>query len=127
MWLQVLNLAFALAKTQATEIIGIDISKGMLDIGKKVTKSRWDVKIKMEIGDSEKIAYPANYFDAVAVAFGGRNFENLDKGLSEILRVLRPGGDLIILKLRFPKIPNASALQVIYPFCDAHFRLVFQR
>jgi len=83
------DLAFALAKTQATEIIGIDISRGMLDIGKKkVTKSRWDVKIKMEIGDSEKIAYPANYFDAVTVAFGVRNFENLDKGLSVIHRVL---------------------------------------
>ncbi len=98
------DLAFALAKTQATEIIGIDISKGMLDIGrKKVTKSRWDVKIKMEIGDSEKIAYPANYFDAVTVAFGVRNFENLDKGLSEILRVLRPGGDLIILETAVPQ------------------------
>ena len=98
------DLAFALAKTQATEIIGIDISRGMLDIGKKkVTKSRWDVKIKMEIGDSEKIAYPANYFDAVTVAFGVRNFENLDKGLSEIHRVLRPGGDLIILETAVPQ------------------------
>ena len=98
------DLAFALAKTQATEIIGIDISKGMLDSGrKKVTKSRWDVKIKMEIGDSEKIAYPANYFDAVTVAFGVRNFENLDKGLSEIFRVLRPGGDLIILETAVPQ------------------------
>ena len=57
----------------------------------------------MEIGDSEKIAYPANYFDAVTVAFGVRNFENLDKGLSEILRVLRPGGDLIILETAVPQ------------------------
>ena len=52
----------------------------------------------MEIGDSENIDYPADYFDAVTVAFGVRNFENLDKGLLEILRVLRPGGDLIILE-----------------------------
>ena len=83
------DLAVALAKTKATEIVGIDISKGMLDVGKKkIKKSQWHKKIKMEIGDSEKISYPANYFDAVTVAFGVRNFENLDKGLLEIQRVL---------------------------------------
>ena len=108
------DLAVALAQTQATEIVGIDISKGMLDIGKKkVAKSRWDGKIKMEIGDSEKIAYPANYFDAVTVAFGVRNFENLDKGLSEILRVLRPGGDLIILETA---VPQKFPLHQLYRF-----------
>ena len=57
----------------------------------------------MEIGDSENIGYPANYFDAVTVAFGVRNFENLDKGLLEILRVLRPGGDLVILETAVPR------------------------
>ena len=60
------DLAVALIKTQASEIIGIDISKGMLDIGKeKVKKNQCDKKIKMEIGDSENIDYPENYFDAV--------------------------------------------------------------
>ncbi len=54
----------------------------------------------MEIGDSENITYNDNYFDAVTVAFGVRNFENLDQGLSEILRVLRPGGDLVIFRNR---------------------------
>ncbi len=98
------DLAVALAQTHAAEIVGIDISKGMLDIGKKkVKKSQWDKKIIMEIGDSENICYPANYFDAVTVAFGVRNFENLDKGLLEILRVLRPGGDLIILETAVPQ------------------------
>ena len=98
------DLAVALAQTHAAEIVGIDISKGMLDIGKKkVKKSQWDKKIIMEIGDSENIGYPANYFDAVTVAFGVRNFENLDKGLLEILRVLRPGGDLIILETAVPQ------------------------
>ena len=57
----------------------------------------------MELGDSENIDYPSNYFDAVTVAFGVRNFENLDKGLSEILRVLGPGGNLVILETAVPK------------------------
>ena len=98
------DLAVALIKTQASEIIGIDISKGMLDIGKeKVKKNQCDKKIKMEIGDSENIDYPENYFDAVTVAFGVRNFDNLDKGLGEILRVLRPGGNLVILETSVPQ------------------------
>jgi demethylmenaquinone methyltransferase/2-methoxy-6-polyprenyl-1,4-benzoquinol methylase len=98
------DLAVALIKTQATEIIGIDISAGMLDLGKqKVKKNHWEKTIKMEIGDSENIDYADNYFDAVTVAFGVRNFENLDKGLSEILRVLRPGGDLVVLETAVPQ------------------------
>ncbi|MEK9603838.1 MAG: bifunctional demethylmenaquinone methyltransferase/2-methoxy-6-polyprenyl-1,4-benzoquinol methylase UbiE [Flavobacteriaceae bacterium] len=98
------DLAVALLSTQAIEIVGIDISKGMLDLGKeKVKKNKWDKKIKMKIGDSENIDYPKDYFDAVTVAFGVRNFENLDKGLSEILRVLRPGGDLIVLETAVPQ------------------------
>ena len=69
-------------------------------------KQKRNKKIKLEIGDSEEIRYPSNYFDAVTVAFGVRNFENLDKGLSEIRRVLSPGGDLIILETAVPqKIP----------------------
>ncbi len=98
------DLAVALIKTQASEIIGIDISKGMLVIGnEKVKKTQWDKKIKMKIGDSEDIDYPENYFDAVTVAFGVRNFESLDKGLAEIFRVLRPGGDLVILETSVPQ------------------------
>ena len=108
------DLAVALAQTQASEIVGIDISEGMLDIGKqKVKKGQWDKRIKMQIGDSENIDYPANYFDAVTVAFGVRNFENLNKGLSEILRVLRPGGDLIILETA---VPQKFPLRQFYRF-----------
>ena len=106
------DLAIALLQTKATEIIGIDISEGMLDIGKqKVRNNQWDQKIKMQIGDSENIDYPDDYFDAATVAFGLRNFENLDKGLSEILRVLRPGGDLIILETA---VPNNYLLRQFY-------------
>ncbi len=98
------DLALALLKTKAEEIVGIDISKGMLDLGKEKVKNQQQHKtIKMEIGDSENIIYDDNYFDAVTVAFGVRNFENLDQGLSEILRVLKPGGDLVILETAVPK------------------------
>jgi demethylmenaquinone methyltransferase/2-methoxy-6-polyprenyl-1,4-benzoquinol methylase len=108
------DLAVALLKTQATEIIGIDISVGMLDLGKKkVNKNHWGNTIKMEIGDSENINYADNYFDAVTVAFGVRNFENLDKGLSEILRVLRPGGNLVVLETA---IPQNYLIQKFYRF-----------
>lgn len=98
------DLAIALGETQATEIIGIDISDRMLEIGKrKVKKSKWHKKIKMEIGDGEKINYPTNYFDAVTVSFGVRNFENLDKSLLEIFRILRPKGELVILETAIPQ------------------------
>ena len=102
------DLAIALGETQATEIIGIDISDRMLEIGKrKVQKSKWRKKIKMEIGDGEKINYPTNYFDAVTVSFGVRNFENLDKALSEIFRILQPKGELVILETAIPQgFPN---------------------
>ena len=98
------DLAIELTKTNAEEIVGLDISPGMLEIGKqKVTSKGMDKVIKMVIGDSEKLDYNDAYFDAVTVAFGVRNFENLDKGLQEINRVLRPGGNLVILETAVPK------------------------
>ncbi len=98
------DLAIELTKTNAEEIVGLDISPGMLEIGKqKVTSKGMDKVIKMVIGDSEKLDYNDAYFDAITVAFGVRNFENLDKGLQEINRVLRPGGNLVILETAVPK------------------------
>jgi demethylmenaquinone methyltransferase/2-methoxy-6-polyprenyl-1,4-benzoquinol methylase len=97
------DLAIELTKTNAEEIVGLDISPGMLEIGKqKVTSKGMDKVIKMVIGDSEKLDYNDAYFDAVTVAFGVRNFENLDKGLQEINRVLQPGGNLVILETAVP-------------------------
>jgi demethylmenaquinone methyltransferase/2-methoxy-6-polyprenyl-1,4-benzoquinol methylase len=85
------------------KIIGIDISEGMLEFGrKKITKLLLNNKIELLKGDSEAINSPDNAFDAVTVAFGVRNFENLEKGLSEILRVLRPGGKLVVLEFSKP-------------------------
>jgi demethylmenaquinone methyltransferase/2-methoxy-6-polyprenyl-1,4-benzoquinol methylase len=86
------------------KIIGIDISDQMLEIGKKkVEKEQLAGKIQLQLGDSETINFAENTFDAVMVAFGVRNFENLDKGLAEMLRVLKPGGRLLILEFSRPR------------------------
>ena len=97
------DLAILFAETTATEIIGLDISQGMLDMGKKkISDKNLDSKIQMVLGDGEKIPYLDNYFDVITVAYGVRNFENLEKGLSEILRVLKPNGTFIILETAVP-------------------------
>lgn len=97
------DLAILFATTSATEIIGLDISQGMLDIGKqKIEAQKLDSKIQMVLGDGENIPYPDNYFDVITVAYGVRNFENLEKGLSEILRTLKSGGQFIILETSVP-------------------------
>lgn len=97
------NLAILMTSTSATEIIGLDISAGMLEVGKKkIAEKKLDNKIQMVLGDSENIPYPDNYFDAITVAFGVRNFENLEKGLTEILRVLKPNGVFVILETSVP-------------------------
>lgn len=97
------DLAISLTKTNAKEIIGLDISEGMLEVGKqKIANKQLDDTIKMIIGDSENLPFDDNTFDAITVAFGVRNFENLDKGLSEILRVLKPNGTFVILETSVP-------------------------
>ena len=86
------------------KIDGIDISVGMLDLGrKKIEKEQLTHKITLHTGDSETIKFADNTFDAVMVAFGVRNFENLEKGLMEMKRVLKPGGRLIVLEFSKPK------------------------
>lgn len=86
------------------QIIGVDISEGMLDIGrKKILKRRLENDIVLQIADSETLPFEDNKFDAIMVAFGVRNFENLEKGLSEIWRVLRLGGKVAILECTEPK------------------------
>jgi demethylmenaquinone methyltransferase/2-methoxy-6-polyprenyl-1,4-benzoquinol methylase len=87
-----------------TQIVGLDISSGMLEHGRvKMKKKGVDHIITMQQGDSEDIPFENNYFDGLTVGFGVRNFENLEKGLGEMLRVVRPGGKLIILEFSKPK------------------------
>jgi len=97
------DLAINLAETDADKIVGLDISSGMLDIGKqKIKNKNLDSKIDMILGDSENMPFEDNTFDAVTVAFGVRNFETLENGLKEILRVLKPGGTFVILETSMP-------------------------
>ena len=91
------------------QVTGIDISAQMLEIGKKkIEKERLVDKIRLQQGDSETINFAENTFDAGMVAFGVRNFENLEKGLMEIQRVLKPGGQLVILEFSRPDKPVRS-------------------
>lgn len=97
------DLAILMAQTRAEKIIGLDISQGMLEVGeRKIQAKNLSKTIEMVLGDSEKIPFQDNTFDAITVAFGVRNFENLETGLSEILRVLKPNGIFVILETSVP-------------------------
>ncbi|TRX21094.1 bifunctional demethylmenaquinone methyltransferase/2-methoxy-6-polyprenyl-1,4-benzoquinol methylase UbiE [Flavobacterium franklandianum] len=98
------DLAILMAQTKAEKIIGLDISAGMLEVGKqKILDKNLSQRIEMVLGDSENMAFDDHYFDAITVAFGVRNFENLEKGLAEILRVLKPNGIFVILETSIPE------------------------
>ncbi len=97
------------------KITGIDISEGMLDVGrKKIEKLHLQDKIELLNGDSEAIFYEDGSFDAVTIAFGVRNFQDLEKGLSEIYRVLKPGGKLVVLECSKPSLPVIRSLYNFY-------------
>tara|TARA_R110001606_G_scaffold28147_1_gene89462 strand:- start:487 stop:1221 length:735 start_codon:yes stop_codon:yes gene_type:complete len=97
------DLAINMTKTGAKEIIGLDISPGMLEVGKrKISEKNLGDTIKMIVGDSENLPFEDNSFDAITVAFGVRNFENLEKGLQEIYRVLKPEGSFVVLETSIP-------------------------
>ena len=108
------DLAIELAKLKPQEIVGADIAVDMLKIGEEKVKAKnLDNIIKMEPGDSENLRFDDNYFDAVTVAFGVRNYENLLKGLKEMNRVMCPGGLVAILE--FSK-PHGFPFRNIYNF-----------
>lgn len=97
------DLAISFAKFDVPKIVGFDLSEGMLSIArKKVATQKIADKIEFLQGDSEEMPFENNSFDAITVAFGVRNFENLEKGLSEILRVLKPGGLFVVLETSVP-------------------------
>lgn len=86
------------------KIIGVDISQGMLDVAnEKIAKRKLQDKFEVQLGDSEGLIFENDTFDAVTVAFGVRNFENLQKGLDDIYRVLKPGGKAVVLEFSNPK------------------------
>jgi demethylmenaquinone methyltransferase/2-methoxy-6-polyprenyl-1,4-benzoquinol methylase len=97
------DLAIAAARLHPDRIVGIDIAEEMLKLGRtKVVRLRLQEMITLQTADAEHLPFPDRSFDAVTVAFGVRNFENLSAGLSEMHRVLRPGGRAVILEFSRP-------------------------
>jgi len=96
------DFAIEALRLKPDKIIGIDISVGMLDMGRKKMIARGHSQIEMLEGDSENLPFEGNKFDAIIVGFGVRNFEHLEKGLAEMYRVLRPGGKVVILEFSKP-------------------------
>jgi demethylmenaquinone methyltransferase/2-methoxy-6-polyprenyl-1,4-benzoquinol methylase len=97
------DLAIMMQQTSAKKIVGLDISEGMLEVGrKKIAHKNLSNQIEMILGDSENIPFEDAFFDAATVSFGVRNFETLEKGLKEILRVLKPNGVFVILETSVP-------------------------
>lgn len=110
------DMAIMAAKIlQPEKIIGIDISEKMLEVGrKKVEKESLQTRIELYSGDGETINFTENTFDGVMVAFGVRNFEHLERGLQEILRVMKPGAQLVVLEFSKPRVPGIKSLYNLY-------------
>lgn len=110
------DMAIMAARNLAVETIaGIDISEGMLEIGRqKIAKAGLGTKIALHCGDGETINFPSATFDGVMVAFGVRNFEHLQKGLREIFRVMKPGAQLVVLEFSKPRLPGLKSLYNLY-------------
>lgn len=110
------DLAIALTKSNPqAQIIGMDISEKMLEIGKaKVIQRKMESQIELHLGDAATLPFESNTFDAVTVAFGVRNFENLEHGLSEIHRVLKPNGQAVILEFSMPERFPIKQLYALY-------------
>ena len=109
------DLALMMSTLQPQKIIGLDISEGMLAEGKKKMKKRGlDHLIELQLGDSEGLLFEDNKFDAVIVSFGVRNFENLEKGLSDMYRVLKPGGKVVILEFSKPTVTPMKQAYAFY-------------
>ena len=96
------DMAIEALRLNPDKVVGIDISEGMMSFGREKLKKAGITNIVLEKGDSENINYPNNEFDAVMVAFGVRNFENLEKGLTEMNRVMRKQGKVALLEFSKP-------------------------
>ncbi|GAB2968158.1 bifunctional demethylmenaquinone methyltransferase/2-methoxy-6-polyprenyl-1,4-benzoquinol methylase UbiE [Hymenobacter coalescens] len=108
---------------EEVNVTGVDISEGMLDVGRRKVRERGlGHRVELQLGDSENLPFEDNSFDAVTASFGVRNFENLRQGLTEMHRVLRPGGKVVILE--FSK-PRAFPFKQAYNFYFRHILPVF--
>ena len=109
------DLALALAKgIPGSRVVGVDISAGMLEVGRSKVRARdLEGRVRLDLGDGEQLPYEESSFGAVTVAFGVRNFENLEQGLRDMRRVLAPGGTLAVLEF---SQPTAWPLRSLYLF-----------
>ncbi len=115
------DLAIAVQKGTGAQVVGMDLSQLMLNVGiDKIKKINLNGQISMEKGDAENLIYESNKFDAVSVAFGVRNFENLEKGLSELKRVVKENKSVYILE--FSKVEGFSG-----PFYMFYFKNILPR
>jgi len=111
------DFAIEATKLKPTKIVGFDLSEQMLNVGRvKVKRLGLDQLISFQKGDSESMPFADGQFDSIIVAFGVRNFENLEAGLSEFFRVLKPGGVVVILEFSNPKYFPMKQLYWIYSF-----------
>ena len=109
------DLAIAISSLKPQKIVGIDISEKMLGVGQqKLVERGLNHIISLEVADAEKIPFSDNSFEAITVAFGVRNFENLELGLPEMRRVLRPGGIMMILEFSHPESFPMKQLYDVY-------------
>ncbi|MFL5753523.1 MAG: bifunctional demethylmenaquinone methyltransferase/2-methoxy-6-polyprenyl-1,4-benzoquinol methylase UbiE [Bacteroidia bacterium] len=97
------DFAIAALKAKPGKVIGVDISEGMLKFGiEKIKKRGLEDMIELKKGDAENLDFADNSVDVITVGFGVRNYENLEKGLQNMLRVLKPGGKLVVLEFSKP-------------------------
>ncbi len=109
------DFAIECAKLNPKKIIGVDISEGMMSAGRvKLKDLKLDSLITLESGNAETFVYDDNTFDAIVVGFGVRNFQNLEKGLCNLYRVLKPGGELVILEFAYPTNWFVKAIYTFY-------------
>lgn len=108
------DFAIACAELNPKKITGIDISEGMMKVGReKLRKLKLDQLITLQHGDAESVSLPDNSYDAIVVGFGVRNFQNLENGLKNLHRILKPGGTLLVLEFSYPK---PGLFRMLYEF-----------
>ena len=109
------DFAIAALRLNPVEVVGVDISAPMLEIGKRKLAARnLETKIRLEAGEAEHLQFPDGHFDAAIVAFGARNFENLEMGLMEMRRVLKEGGQIVVLEFSKPRVFLFKQLYFFY-------------
>lgn len=109
------DFAVECAKLHPKKIVGVDISEGMMSHGRiKLKDLKLDTLITLESGNAETLTYADNTFDAIVVGFGVRNFQNLEKGLNNLYRILKPEGQIVILEFSYPTNFLVKAVYTFY-------------